>query len=133
MPPWYTKTLPLIDTGLAFSPVSFALLFRAEIRSLQFPRVLIPYHSRSAGMAEMENHLQKIEGNRKKGASGKYSRRDKENLQIAEKVEQLPMQHPDKGYRRIRDDIVGILLSEPAPDGKASALSTEAFRWDRFG
>lgn len=43
------------------------------------------------------------------------------------------MQHPDKGYRRIRDDIVGILLSEPALDGKASALSTEAFRWDRFG
>jgi hypothetical protein len=84
-------------------------------------------------MAEMENYLQKIEGNRKKGASGKYSRRDKENLQIAEKVEQLPMQHPDKGYRRIRDDIVGILLSEPALDGKASALSTEAFRWDRFG
>lgn len=59
---------------------------------------------------------------------GKYSRRDKENLQIAEKVEQLPMQHPDKGYRRIRDDIVGILLSEPALDGKASALSTEAFQ-----
>ena len=64
---------------------------------------------------------------------GKYSRRDKENLQIAEKVEQLSMQHPDKGYRRIRDDIVGILLSEPALDSKASALSTEAFRWDRFG
>ena len=69
----------------------------------------------------------------RKTSLGKYSRRDKENLQIAEKVEQLPMQHPDKGYRRIRDDIVGILLSEPALDGKASTLSTEAFRWDRFG
>ena len=69
----------------------------------------------------------------RKTSLGKYSRRDKENLQIAEQVEQLHMQHPDKGYRRIRDDIVGILLSEPAPDGKASALSTEAFRWDRFG
>lgn len=84
-------------------------------------------------MAEMENHLQKIEGNRKKGASGKYSRRDKENLQIAEKVEQIPMQHPDKGYCRIRDGIVGVLLSESALDSKASALSTEAFRWDWFG
>lgn len=80
----------------------------------------------------MENHLQKIEGNRKTSL-GKYSRRDKENLQIAEKVEQLSMQHPDKGYRRIRDDIVGILLSEIALDGKASTLSTEAFRWDWFG
>ena len=69
----------------------------------------------------------------RKGRLGKYSRRDKENLQIAEKVEQLPMQHPDKGYRRIRDDIVGILLSEIALDGKASTLSTEAFRWDWFG
>ena len=69
----------------------------------------------------------------RKESLGKYSRRDKENLQIAEKVEQLPMQHPDKGYRRIRDDIVGILLSEPALDGKASTLSTEAFRWDWFG
>ena len=29
--------------------------------------------------------------------------------------------------------IVGILLSELALDGKASTLSTEAFRWDRFG
>ena len=64
---------------------------------------------------------------------GKYSRRDKGNLQIAEQVDQLPMQHLDKGYRRIRDDIVGILLSEPALDSKASALSTEAFRWDWFG
>lgn len=59
---------------------------------------------------------------------GKYSRRDKENLQIAEKVGQLPIQHSDKGYRRIRDGIVGVLLSEPALDGKASALSTEAFQ-----
>ena len=49
-------------------------------------------------MAEMENYLQKIEGNRKTSL-GKYSSRDKENLQIAEQVEQLPMQHPDKGYR----------------------------------
>ena len=32
----------------------------------------------------------------RKTSLGKYSRRDKENLQIAEKVEQLPMQHPDK-------------------------------------
>ena len=64
---------------------------------------------------------------------GKYSRRGKENLQIAEQVEQLPMQHPDKGYRRIRDGIVGVLLSEIALDGKASTLSTEAFRWDWFG
>lgn len=81
----------------------------------------------------MENHLQKLKEIERKERLGKYSRRDKENLQIAEKVEQLPMQHPDKGYRRIRDGIVGVLLSEPAPDGKASALSTEAFRWDRFG
>ena len=29
--------------------------------------------------------------------------------------------------------IVGILLSEIALDGKASTLSTEAFRWDWFG
>ena len=64
---------------------------------------------------------------------GKYSRRDKENLQIAEKVEQLSMQHPDKGYRLGIAPIVGILLSEIALDGKASTLSTEAFRWDRFG
>lgn len=69
----------------------------------------------------------------RKTSLGKYSRRDKENLQIAEQVEQLHMQHPDKGYRRIRDDIVGILLSEIALDGKASTLSTEAFRWDWFG
>ena len=69
----------------------------------------------------------------RKESLGKYSRRDKENLQIAEKVGQIPMQHPDKGYHRIRDGIVGILLSEIALDGKASTLSTEAFRWDWFG
>ena len=37
--------------------------------------------------------------------SGKLSKRGKENQQIAEKVEQIHMQHPDKGYRRIRDDL----------------------------
>lgn len=37
--------------------------------------------------------------------SGKLSKRGKENHQIAEKAEQIHMQHPDKGYRRIRDDL----------------------------
>lgn len=36
---------------------------------------------------------------------GKPSKRGQENQQIAEKVEQIHMQHPDKGYRRIRDDL----------------------------
>lgn len=37
--------------------------------------------------------------------SGKLSERGMENQQIAEKVEQIHMQSPDKGYRRIRDDL----------------------------
>lgn len=37
--------------------------------------------------------------------SGRLSKRGQENQQIAEKVEQIHMQHPDKGYRRIRDDL----------------------------
>ena len=37
--------------------------------------------------------------------SGKTCKRDEENKQITEKVEQIHMQYPDKGYRRIRDDL----------------------------
>lgn len=33
------------------------------------------------------------------------SKRGKENQRIAEKIEQIHMQRPDKGYRRIRDDL----------------------------
>ena len=37
--------------------------------------------------------------------SGKMSRRQIENEQIAEKLEQLHTESPDKGYRRLRDDL----------------------------
>ena len=37
--------------------------------------------------------------------SGKSCKRSEENQQIAKKVEQIHMQHPDKGCRRIRDDL----------------------------
>ena len=40
-----------------------------------------------------------------KWASGKTSRRTIENEVIAEKVEQIHIENPDKGYRRIRDDL----------------------------
>ena len=38
-------------------------------------------------------------------ASGKQSARTMENEKIAEKVEQIHMENPDKGYRRINDDL----------------------------
>jgi len=38
-------------------------------------------------------------------ASGKQSARTIENTKIAEKVEQIHMENPDKGYRRINDDL----------------------------
>ncbi|MBR4474433.1 MAG: IS3 family transposase [Oscillospiraceae bacterium] len=38
-------------------------------------------------------------------ASGKQSRRTMENEQIAEKIEKIHMESPDKGYRRINDDL----------------------------
>jgi len=37
--------------------------------------------------------------------SGKKSRRTVENERIAEQVERIHMKHPDKGYRRIADDL----------------------------
>ena len=40
-----------------------------------------------------------------KWASGKMGRRIAENEEIARKVEQIHMAHPDKGYRRINDDL----------------------------
>lgn len=40
-----------------------------------------------------------------KWASGKMSRRSAENEEIARKVENIHAEHPDKGYRRINDDL----------------------------
>ena len=40
-----------------------------------------------------------------KWASGKQSDRERENLGIADKVEQIHNESPDKGYRRINDDL----------------------------
>lgn len=37
--------------------------------------------------------------------SGRKSNRVLENEHIAEKVEQIHSEHPDKGYRRINDDL----------------------------
>ncbi len=40
-----------------------------------------------------------------KWASGKLSRRTAENEELAEKIEQIHAESPDKGYRRINDDL----------------------------
>ena len=40
-----------------------------------------------------------------KWLSGKKSNRMLENERLAEKVEQIHSEHPDKGYRRINDDL----------------------------
>ncbi len=40
-----------------------------------------------------------------KWASGKLNRRTDENEALAEKIEQIHMESPDKGYRRINDDL----------------------------
>lgn len=40
-----------------------------------------------------------------KWASGKLSNRTAENEQLAEKIEQIHQESPDKGYRRIRDEL----------------------------
>ena len=40
-----------------------------------------------------------------KWASGKLSRRTSENEQLAEKIERIHMESPDKGYRRLNDDL----------------------------
>lgn len=37
--------------------------------------------------------------------SGNLSPRQKENEEIANKLEQMHMESPDKGYRRLRDDL----------------------------
>lgn len=50
-----------------------------------------------------------------KWASGKQSKRERENLRIAKKVEQIHNESPDKGYRRINDDLRhdhGIYVSD---------------------
>lgn len=44
-------------------------------------------------------------------ASGKQSDRTMENEKIAEKVEQIHMESPDKGYRRINDDLGTMNIS----------------------
>ena len=40
-----------------------------------------------------------------KWESGKQSSREKENLQLVQKIEQIHTESPDKGYRRINDDL----------------------------
>ncbi len=40
-----------------------------------------------------------------KWASCKQSRREAENVELSEKVEQIHRESPDKGYRRITDDL----------------------------
>ena len=48
-------------------------------------------------------------------ASGKLSKRTVENAKLAEKVEQIHMDSPDKGYRRINDELRhdhGILVND---------------------
>ncbi|MCD8198523.1 MAG: IS3 family transposase [Lachnospiraceae bacterium] len=40
-----------------------------------------------------------------KWASGKLSRRETENAELAAKIEQIHRETPDKGYRRINDDL----------------------------
>lgn len=40
-----------------------------------------------------------------KWATGKKSRRTAENEEIAKKVEEIHAENPDKGYRRINDDL----------------------------
>ena len=40
-----------------------------------------------------------------KWASGKLSRRTTENEQLADKIEKIHMESPDKGYRRLNDDL----------------------------
>ena len=40
-----------------------------------------------------------------KWASGKLSRRTAENERLVEKLEQLHAESPDKGYRRLNDDL----------------------------
>lgn len=40
-----------------------------------------------------------------KWASGKLSRRTSENEQLADKIERIHMESPDKGYRRLTDDL----------------------------
>lgn len=40
-----------------------------------------------------------------KWASGKLSRRTLENEQLADKIERIHMESPDKGYRRLNDDL----------------------------
>jgi transposase InsO family protein len=40
-----------------------------------------------------------------KWASGRLSHRNAENAQLAEKIEKIHMESPDKGYRRINDDL----------------------------
>ena len=41
-----------------------------------------------------------------KWASGKLSQRTLENQRLAEKIEHIHSQNPDKGYRRINDDLL---------------------------
>ena len=40
-----------------------------------------------------------------KWASGKLSRRAVENEQLAGKIEKIHVESPDKGYRRLNDDL----------------------------
>ena len=63
-----------------------------------------------------------------KWAYGKQSRRAVENERLADKLEKLHEESPDKGYRRLNDDLrhdYGIYVNEPGLDTAPRMLSID--------
>ena len=87
-----------------------------EVRQLRTYRAIAEYHKEVGFPIEAACKLLHVARSAyHKWASGKRCRRAKENEQLAEKIEKIHSESPDKGYRRLNDDLrhdYGILVND---------------------
>lgn len=86
------------------------------MRQLRIYRAIVEYHKEVGFPIETACKLLHIARSAyHKWASGKRCRRAMENEQLAEKIEKIHSERPDKGYRRLNNDLrhdYGILVND---------------------
>ena len=77
-----------------------------EVRQLRTYRAIAEYHKEVGFPIEAACKLLHVARSAyHKWASGKRCRRAMENERLAEKIEKIHSESPDKGYRRLNDDL----------------------------
>lgn len=76
------------------------------MRQLRIYRAIVEYHKEVGFPIETACKLLHVARSAyHKWVSGKRCRRAMENEQLAEKIEKIHSESPDKGYRRLNDDL----------------------------